>query len=359
MKKIDIYIIKKFLGTFVYAITMLAVIIIVFDISEKIDEFVENNAPLDEIIFNYYLNFLPYFINLFSALFTFITVIFFTSKMAFNTEIIAILSSGISFRRMLRPFLISSSAIGLFSFILGNFVIPETNEIMMDFQWTYLKTSGKEVDNRNIHMQIAPGTHAYVETYNSTRELGRRFTLEKFEDGELVSKLKADYAQWDSTSGSWTLNNWTKRTIDGKNEVITKGTKTDTTIALTPEDFVIKLDDLKTMNWQELRNFIEKEKLKGSSNVLEYEIEKHGRIAFPFANIILTFIGVAISSRKVRGGIGVHLGIGLTLTFSYILFMQISTVFSANGNLDPMIAVWIPNIIYGFISFVLIKNAPK
>lgn len=358
MTKIDLYIIKKFLGTFVYAISMLAIIIIVFDISEKIDDFVENNAPLTEIVFDYYMNFLPYFINLFSALFTFITVIFFTSKMAFNTEIIAILSSGISFRRMLRPFIISSTFIALVSFTLANFIIPETNETMMDFQWKYLKDD-REVKNRNIHMQIAPGTHIYVETYNADRDLGRRFTIERFEKGELVSKLKADYAQWDTVTGSWELNNWVQRTVDGKKENITTGSKKDTTLALTPEDFIINIDDLKTMDWWELRNFIKKEKLKGASNILEYQIEKYQRIAFPFANIILTLIGVAISSRKVRGGIGVHLGIGITLTFSYILFMQISTVFSANGNLQPAIAVWIPNIVYGLISVYLIKRAPK
>lgn len=358
MRKLDLYIIRKFLGTFAYAISMLAIIIIVFDISEKIDEFVEKEAPLSAIVFDYYLNFLPYFINLFSALFTFITVIFFTSKMAFNTEIIAILSSGISFRRMLRPFIISATFIGLVSFILSNFIIPETNETMMEFQWTYLKDE-REVSNRNIHMQIAPGEHVYVETYDAKKNMARKFTLEKFSDGELISKLRSNYATYDTATHSWKLNNWHKRIIHGKEEMLSKGTTYDTAIALTPHDFEVKLDDLKTMDWWELRSFIKKEQLKGASNVLEYEIEKQKRIAFPFANIILTLIGVAISSRKVRGGIGMHLGVGITLTFSYILFMQISTVFSANGGLEPMIAAWIPNIVFGIISIYLIRKAPK
>lgn len=358
MKKIDLYIIKKFLGTFVFAISMLAVVIIVFDISEKIDDFVEHNAPFGEIVFDYYINFLPYFINLFSALFTFIAVIFFTSKMAFNTEIIAILSSGVSFRRMLRPYMLASAIIGLVSFLLANFVIPVTNQTMLDFQYKYLKAE-REVKNRNIHMQIAPGTHIYVETYNADRDLARRFTIEHFDKDELVSKLRADYARWDTVNNSWTLSNWVQRDIDGKMETLTKGTSKDTTIALTPRDFIVNLDDLKTMDWWELRNFIRKEKMKGASNVLEYELEKQERIAFPFANIILTLIGVAISSRKVRGGIGMHLGIGITLTFSYILFMQITTVFSANGSLPPVIAVWIPNVVYGIISVYLIRRAPK
>ncbi len=358
MKKIDIYIIKKFLGTFIYAISLLAVIIIVFDISEKTDEFVENNAPFTEIVFSYYMNFLPYFINLFSALFTFITVIFFTSKMAYNTEIIAILSNGISFRRMLRPFIISSSLIGLASFMLSNFVIPNTNEKMMDFKWEYLKDE-RRVENRDIHMKIAPGTHIYVETYNANRDLGRKFSIEKFDKGKLVSKLSSDYVKWDKEKKAWEVHNYFIRKIDSADETITHGTKLDTIIPLEPKDFIVSADDLKTMDWWELRDFIAKEKMKGASNVMEYQVEKHKRIAFPFANIILTLIGVAISSRKVRGGIGMHLGIGITITFTYILFMQISSVFSTYGGLDPFIAVWIPNVTFGAISFFLIKTAPK
>ncbi|MCF8233039.1 MAG: LptF/LptG family permease [Bacteroidales bacterium] len=358
MKLIDIYIIKKFLGTFIYAISLLAVIIIVFDISEKTDEFVENNAPLSEIIFSYYANFLPYFINLFSALFTFIAVIFFTSKMAYNTEIIAILSNGISFRRMLRPFLISSVLIGMASFLLSNFVIPDTNEEMMDFQWEYLK-SERKVENRNIHMKIASNTHIYVETYNADRDIGRKFAMEKFKEGKLVSKITSDYIKWQPEKKSWEVHNYIIRHIDGTKEELRRGPKLDTVISLSPKDFVVHKDDLKTMDWGELRDFIAKEKMKGSSNVLVYEVEKHKRIAFPFANIILTMIGVALSSRKVRGGIGMHLGIGLLLTFSYILFMQVSSVFSTYGGLDPFVAVWIPNITYAIISLFLIKTAPK
>ena len=358
MKKLDIYIIKKFLGTFVYAISLLAVIIIVFDISEKTDEFVENNAPLTEIIFSYYLNFLPYFINLFSALFTFIAVIFFTSKMAYNTEIIAILSSGVSFRRMLKPYLISSALIGLLSFSLSNFIIPHTNEEMMDFKWEYLKGE-RRVENRDIHMKIAPGTHIYVETYNANRDLGRKFSIEKFNKGKLVSKLTSDYVKWDQEKKAWEVHNYFIRKIDSTKETITHGTKLDTIIPLSPKDFIVSSDDLKTMDWWELRDFIAKEKMKGASNVVEYQVEKNKRIAFPFANVILTLIGVAISSRKVRGGIGMHLGIGITLTFTYILFMQISSVFSTYGGLNPTIAVWIPNLVFAAISFYLIKTAPK
>jgi len=358
MKILDIYIIKKFLGTFIYAISLLSIIIIIFDISEKTDEFVENSAPLKEIIFSYYMNFLPYFINLFSALFTFITVIFFTSKMAYNTEIIAILSNGISFRRMLKPYLISSVLIGLASFLLSNFIIPHTNQEMMDFKWKYLKGE-RRVENRDIHMKIAPGTHIYVETYNANRDIGRKFSLEKFNDGELVSKLTSDYMQWNKEEEAWEVHNYFIRDIDSANETITRGTRLDTIIPLKPKDFVVSADDIKTMDWWELRDFISNEQMKGASNVTEYQVEKHKRISFPFANIILTLIGVALSSRKIRGGIGMHLGIGIMLTFSYILFMQISSVFSTFGGLNPFIAVWIPNLLYAAISFYLIKTAPK
>jgi len=358
MKKLDIYIIKKFLGSFIYAISLLAIIIIIFDISEKIDDFIEKSAPLSEIIFSYYLNFIPYFINMFSALFTFISVIFFTSKMAYDTEIVAILSSGISFKRMLKPFIIAASFIAIVSFILGNFIIPNTNEIMMNFEWKYIKVARK-VENKNIHMQIDSTTYAFVETYNTKRDLGRKFCLESINDKGLTSKLTSDYIKWDSTNASWELNNYTIRTIDGMKETFMKGKKLDTIIPLRPLDFVVNLEDVKSMDWWEIRDFIDKEKLKGSQNISEYEVEKHKRIAFPFANIILTLIGVAISSRKVRGGIGMHLGIGITLTFSYILFMQFTTVFASYGNLSPVIAVWIPNILFGLISFYLIKIAPK
>ncbi|MEA3503576.1 MAG: LptF/LptG family permease, partial [Bacteroidota bacterium] len=296
--------------------------------------------------------------NMFSALFTFITVIFFTSKMASDTEIVAILSSGISFKRFLRPFIIAASLIGILSFILSNFVIPHTNEVMMDFRWKYIKNARK-VENRNIHMQVSPELHTYVETYNKKRDLGRKFCLESINKDGLVSKLTADYIKWDSASESWGLNNYVIRTIDGMEESFERGSKLDTIIPLKPLDFIINLEDVKSMDWWELRAFIEKEKLKGSGNVSEYEIEKHKRIAFPFANIILTIIGVAISSRKVRGGIGMHLGIGITLTFSYLLFMQISTVFASYGSITPFMAVWIPNIVFAIISFFLLKIAPK
>jgi len=358
LKKLDFYIIKKFLGTFFYAISLLILIVIVFDISEKIDEFLEGYASLYEILFDYYLNFIPYFVNLFSYLFTFIAVIFFTSKMAYNSEIIAILSSGISFRRFLMPYLISALFLGLLSFYLANFLIPRTNKRMMAFEKAYLKSPYRNVD-KDIHMQVKPGTFVYIERYDNISNTGYKFSLEEFRDNQLVYKLNSTRIMWDSVQGTWSIQDYVIRHINGEQESITQGKRLDTLINMYPHEFTFILDDMKTMNFTELRDFIEKERLKGSTMIKEYEVEKQKRIAFPFATIILTIIGVSISSRKVRGGIGMHLGMGLALTFTFILFQQVTTVFATRGNLSPWMSVWIPNIIYGLLGLYLLKLAPK
>ena len=358
MKKLDLYIIRKFLGTFFYAIALLAVIIIIFDISEKIDDFLEKKPPLSAIIFQYYANFIPYFINLFSALFTFIAVIFFTSKLAANTEIIAILNSGVSFKRLLRPYMLSALFLALLSFGLTNFVIPKTSKNMQNFQKTYLK-SQKNNNETNIHMQISPKVFAYVETFDAKSQKGFRFSLEKFNDSTMTEKLTSDNIQWDSISGMWKLENWSKRIIKDKGETLTRGATMDTLLNMTPGDFTIDVEDAMYMDYRELRDFIEMEKLRGSSNLLKFQIEKHKRIAFPFATIVLTLIGVSLSSRKARGGIGFNLGVGITICFAFILFMQVTTVFATFGNLPPIIAVWIPNFLFGILALWLIRIAPK
>ena len=358
MKKIDIYIIKKFLGTFFYAIALLAMIIIIFDISEKIDDFFEKQAPLREIIFSYYLNFIPYFINMFSALFTFIAVIFFTSKMAGNTEIIAILNSGISFNRMLRPYFIAATFLALMSFTLTNFVIPHTSKTMLAFEKKYIKDVIRNKDV-NIHMQLDSVTYAYVESYNTVNNMGYRFSMEKINEKGLYYKLNADYMRWDSIGKKWQIENCNLRTFDGLNEKLAFRQKIDTVLPLQPSDFTINLDNLKTMTYGQLREFIHREKMRGSMNVRKFQLEQHKRIAFPFATIILTLIGVSLSSRKVRGGIGLHLGLGITISFAFILFMQISSVFASFGNLPPVIAAWLPNIVFGLLSIYLLRTAPK
>lgn len=359
MKIIDWYIIKKFLGTFIYAITLLIVIVIVFDVSENIDSFIKNKAPFMAIVVDYYINFIPYFINLFIYLFTFISVIFFTSKLAGDTEIIAILSSGVSFKRLLLPYLMASIFLAIISFYLGNFLIPKTNEVRRVFKNTYMEKLTKD-NETNIHIQIQPNTFVYVDRFNSDESLGFKFSLEKLDGQKLVYKLMADNIKWDTVKNKWHIKNYYIRTIDSLGQQhISMGDEKDTTINLKTTDLYKIKERFEEMNYYELNAFITREKQKGSIVYKKYEIEKHKRMAGPVAIIILTFIGVALSSRKVRGGIGLHLGIGIALTFSYIMFMQFSTVFATYGNLSPIWAAWIPNIIYMFIGIFLIQKAPK
>ncbi len=358
MKTIDLYIIKKFLGTFFYAISLLIIIVIIFDVSENIDEFLENDAPLREIIFIYYLNFIPYFINLFIYLFTFISVIFFTSKMAANTEIIAILNGGASFYRLLRPYIVSATFLAIMSFYLGNFLIPVANEKRREFKGTYMEKLKKNKD-RNIHLQIEPGVFIYVENYNITSEFGRKFTLEKFEDDKLTYKLSSEHLRWIDSTKKWQIKNYYIRELNGTDEKLTFGKVFDTTLALAPTDLYTLKEDFEIMNYYELNERIDYERLKGSENLKFYEVEKGKRLASPFATIAMTLIGFALSSRKIRGGLGMHLGLGLAIAFSFILFMQISTVFATIGNLPPLFAAWIPIILFSIIGVILIRTAPK
>lgn len=358
MKTIDIYIIKKFLGTFFFTLILLIFIVIVFDISEKIDDFLKHDAPLSAIAFEYYLNFVPYFINLFSYLLTFIAVIFFTSRMASDSEIVAILSSGISFRRLMYPYFISAIVLGLLSFVLANFVIPYTNISMFAFEKKYIKEQ-KNITAQNIHKQVNPGTFIYIENFDTKLQRGWKFTIEQFNGKELTSKLMADQIAWDTTHKRWTITNYFQRLLGDSSESITRGNSFDTVMPFAPKDFMEDIEEVKTMNYFVLTNHIAAKVLRGDPDVIKYKVKKYERIASPFATIILTVIGVSVSSRKVRGGIGFHLGSGLALTFLYILFMQVFTVFATFGDLPPLPAVWIPNVIFGLIAFILYKSAPK
>jgi lipopolysaccharide export system permease protein len=358
LKKIDIYIIRKFLGTYFYAILLLTVIIIIFDISEKIDDFIEKDAPLRAIIFDYYLNFIPYFVNMFSSLFTFIAVVYFTSRMASNTEIVAILNAGISFWRFLVPYLISGVFLTVLSFALMNYVIPYTNRDLRAFEKRYIKNPFKS-NEMNIHMQLEPGTYIYLENFNSTAKIGYRFSLEKFDSTGLKLKLKSEMITWDSIQNRWKMNNYMIRRIKPQGESIYQGKETDTIMAFTPADFMVDIENAKTMTYNQLSNFIAQEEMRGSNLTGQFSLEKYKRLTFPFANMVLTFIGVALSSRKVRGGIGMHLGLGIAIAFTFILLLQISSVFAIFGNLPAWIALWIPNIIYSIVAIILLRMAPK
>ncbi|MDY0199480.1 MAG: LptF/LptG family permease [Bacteroidales bacterium] len=358
LKILDVYIIRKFIGTYFYAIVLIIGIAVIFDLAEKMDDFVSKGVTLKEIVFDYYLNFIPYFANLFSSLFTFIAVIFFTSKMAYNTEIIAILSSGVSFRRIMFPYFVSATIIAVFSFVLTSFIIPPANSVRLQFENTYTKRKVRNT-SRDIHRQVRPGLFIYMQSYNSYNNMGQQFSIEHIVDGELKSKLISDYVKWDTTINKWTAHNYHIREFTENGEVITSGEKIDTTIYLYPSDFTQRLNIVETMNMFELNEFIADQRMQGTENVDFYLIEKHSRFANPFSTFILTVIGVALSSRKVRGGIGLHIGIGLALSFTYILFMRFTTMFSVGGIIPPLLAVWIPNIIYSLIAVFLYKLAPK
>lgn len=359
LKKIDIYIIKKFLGTFFFALLMVVCVIIVFDISEKLEDFLKNNAPMKAIVFDYYLNLVPYFANMLSPLFIFIAVIFFTSKMASNSEIVAILSGGVKFNRLLRPFLICAFFLSGLSYYLNNFLIPAANKERLVFEEIYYRNKLRNFA-KDIHMKIDDGTYIYMSNFVIDLNLGNNFSLEKFNDkGELTYKLLSDNAKWDTTFNQWMVTNFVERHIDGLEEFVESGPKKHLDINLKPEEFKRRTNYVIAMNYFELNEFIAEQRFKGSHQVVLYEIEKHQRMAYPFATFILTLIGVSISSRKVRGGIGLHIGLGLLISFSYILFMRVSSTFAINSGMPVILAVWIPNILYSILAFYLIKKAPK
>ena len=315
------------------------------------------DVALKAIVFDYYVNFIPYFANLFSGLFTFISVIYFTSKLAYNTEIIAILSSGVSFNRLMRPYMVGASVIVIFSYVLGNYVIPPANKKRIEFSTLYIWTK-KQGGEHNIHRQIEPGVFVYIDSYNPSNDVGYKFTTEKFVDKKLVSKLSSDYIKWDREKKKWTIHNYSIRTIDGYTEKIATGAQIDTTLNMVPEDYQVVDNVVETMTLPVLNKSIDNLKLRGV-NTIDYEIEKHKRRSGPFSAFILTIIGVSLASKKVKGGIGLHLGLGLLLSFSYILFMQVTTVFATSGLLVPWLAMWIPNILYGGLAFYLYRRAAR
>ncbi|HPC98007.1 MAG TPA: LptF/LptG family permease [Bacteroidales bacterium] len=357
---IDYYIIRKFLGTFFFSLLMIIVIAVVFDFAEKIDDFMEKNAPVRAIIFDYYFNFIPYFATLFAPLFVFISVIFFTSRMAVNTEIIAILSGGMSFRRMMWPYFIASFLIAVFVFLLTNFVLPQANLVKLDFEEKYYRIPrARRGQIVNFHRQVYKNVLLYMERYNPEIQTGINFSLERFnDDGQLESKLVAQRVTWDSAN-IWSAWTYYIRDIKDGREVITRGLRLDTALTIRPEDFTRDPQYVGTMKYRELNEYIDLLRLQGSDELRLFLVEKQRRFANPFSVFILTLIGVSLSSRKIRGGIGMQIGIGLALSFSYILFMQFASQFSLKGGVNPFISLWIPNFLYLGIALFLYRLAPK
>ena len=360
MKKLDLYILKKFLGTYFFSVVLIILIVIVFDLVEKMDNFMESQAPWKAVVFDYYVNLVPYYANMLSPLLVFISVIFFTSKMASQTEIIAILSSGVSFRRMMWPYFLGALIIAVLTWILGSHVIPVSNRTRIDFENTYVK-SRKETGLSDIHMQISPDTYVYMGRYSSFRENGDRFNIEKYDGKKLVSRLFAKSVEYDSLGGVWHLKNYTRWDFDttGISHVISTGALVDSVINMEPSDFKKERKTYEMMTNADLREHISTLQRRGLAGTGDFEIELYKRNASPFAAFILALIGVSLASRKTRGGMGLHIGLGLVLSFAYILFLTISTTFAVNGNMNAILAVWLPNIVFSVVGVVLYKRAPK
>lgn len=357
-RKLDLYIFKKFIFSFFIALALIMVIVIIFDISEKIDNFVANQAPLHAIIFDYYLNFIPYFINMFSPLFVFITVIFFTSRLAANSEIIAMLSSGISYHRLMVPYLVASLLIAGLSLYLNLFVIPVSNQTRIAFEQKYVKD--KSEARRTVHYQIEPGTYVFVESFSTWNNTGYGFTLETVENNKLSSKLSAETAVWDSTMQGWRLKKcFLREYSSGLEDKITFINQIDTVISLTVNDFYRNKQTVQTIPYKQLNELIETQQMRGDKDVMYAQIEQAQRFALPFSAFILTIMGVSLSSRKKRGGIGWNIALGIGLAFTYILFLKFSQMFVFTGALSPNAALWLPNVVFTIITGVLYKLAPK
>ena len=361
LKRWDRYIIVKFIGTYVFAIMLIISLAIVFDVNENLNKFAEYHAPLRAIVFDYYANFVPYFSNLFSPLFVFIAVIFFTSKLAGNSEIVAMLAAGVSFKRLLRPYMFSCVLIAMLSYYLSAYVIPHGTVIRQNFEVKY-KNKTNITSAENVQLQVGKGIIAYIQHYDNNMKKGYGFSLDKFENKKLVSHMTAMEIQYDTISDTkyhWTVRNWKIRRLKGLREHIESGVKCDTIIQMEPTDLVYSRGQQETFTSPELKDYISKQINRGSSNVVQYQVEYHKRIASSFASFILTIIGFSLSSRKRKGGMGLYLGIGLALSFTYIMLQTVSSTFAINAGFPPMLAAWVPNILFALVAYFCYRQAPN
>ena len=359
--RIDRYIMWQFLSTYIFLIAIIITIAVIFDYNEKIDKISSSHASWNKIIFDYYANFIPYFSNLFSPLFVFIAVIFFTTKLAGNSEIIAMKSTGMIFKLLLRPYMISATLIAATTFFLGAYIIPRGNIARVNFENHYIKK--KDVTSiDNIQMQVDTGVFAYITHFDNQTKSGYGFSLDKISGKKLVSRLTAQTIEYDTLADkrySWTLRMYEKRTLRGMCEKVERGDKLDSIIMMEPRDFFFVRNQQETMTLPELSEFIDKQKLRGAAGISTFEVEYHKRFAMPFAAFILTLIGVSLSTEKRKNGMGTSIGVGLALSFGYILFQTVSATFAINANMSPMLSVWMPNIIFSIIAFVLYKRTPQ
>ena len=361
LKVLDWYIIRKFIGTYFFSITLIISISIVFDANENLAKFAQFHAPFKAIVFDYYANFIPYFANLFSPLFVFIAVIFFTSRLAGNSEIIAMLAAGVSFKRLMRPYMVSCLFISALSFYLSGYVIPHGTVVRQNFETMY-KNKKRNSSAENVQLQVDKGVIACIQIYDNNAKRGYGFSLDKFENKKLVSHMTASEIQYDTISDSkfhWRVTNWRIREMRGMRENITYGDVKDTVIMMEPADMVYSKGQQETFTSPELRDYVSKQIGRGSTNVVQYEVEYHKRIASSFASFILTTIGFSLSSRKRKGGMGLYLGIGLALSFGYIMLQTVSATFAINAGTTPLLAAWIPNFIFAIVAYFCYRTAPN
>ncbi|WP_018477230.1 LptF/LptG family permease [Pontibacter roseus] len=358
MKILDKYILKKFLTTYVFTVLIMVSVILVIDFTEKNDDFIKHNVAISEIIFDYYIHLIPFYANMLSPITVFIATVFVTAKMASHTEIVAILSGGVSFRRLLVPYLIGSTFIAGLIFLLIGWVIPNANKESVAFQVKYVK-SPFTFDNRNIHIKVAPDTYVYMESYNVTAHVGYNFAIEQIKGTDLSKKLTASSVTWDPDLEKWHVDRYTLRTFDGEKETIYHGGALDTTLNLLPKDFESTYKLEQTMTLPELNNYIAEKMDRGADDTEIYLIEKYERYSYPFAIIILTVIGVIVSARKARGGVGIQIALGFFLAFVFIIFVITSRSLAQVGDLEPHIAAWVPSIIFTGIGFLLYRYIPR
>lgn len=376
MKLLDKYILNRFLTTFFFVVLILLAVITVIDLTEKMDKFAKAGLKANQII-GYYLDFIPWISSLLAPITIFIATVYVSSRMAAHTEIIAILSSGVSFRRILVPYFIGAALVGILSFLLNGWVIPNSNKSRLEFELMYLK-SKYYFDQRNVHIQVAPDVYLYMQSYNNGNQTGYHFTLEKFEDNKLIEKLTANRIEWDSTKQTWRLRDWNIRHIESVFEPspkpetasfnskkivnadsIVSGASMDTALVIRPKEFESDYRKYDGMTMNELSNYIATLRQRGSTGVEVYEVEKYTRYTSPFTIFILVFMGVIVASRKSRGGTGPQIALGFLLSFVFILFFTLFRTFAESGAMPPVISVWIPNIIFGAISLMMYKYVPR
>jgi lipopolysaccharide export system permease protein len=377
LKTLDRYIIRQFLGTFFFILVLIMAIAVVFDISEKTEDFSQSTATFKEIAVDYYVNFVVYYANLFSGLLIFLAVLLFTSRMAGRTEVIAALSSGVSFPRFVRPYFIAATILTAVALYVNIFMLPAANRTRLEFERRYIWNAYR-LEDHHLLREVSPGNIVYLESIDMKSKSASRFSMVNWQNGVIRSRLSADRAQYDTVTGKWTLYDYMLRVIPQQTldsaamsaagptqarlanmDLITRGERLDTLVPLKPSDLGQRVAIAGAMGREELAEFIRSEKARGGNTVAFYEVEQANRVAAPFATFVFTLIGLGIASRKVRGGTGVHLVLGVMLILIFIFMGKITTVAATNSGFSPLLAVWLPNIVFAVIGVWIYWKAPK